>query len=67
MSEIKIEDLSARVANLEAWVETAMRLLSRAQVEPVLIKLERARGSYGQDEKPKSETMRRLTGMNAGT
>lgn len=43
MSDIKTEDLSARVANLEAWVETVMRTLSMMQVEPVLIELDDAR------------------------
>jgi hypothetical protein len=41
MSEIT--ELSARVANLEAWVEAVMRTLAGMQVEPVLIELDEAR------------------------
>jgi pheromone shutdown protein TraB len=46
MSEVKTEDLPARVANLEAWVETVMRTLSAMQVEPVLVELDEARRAY---------------------
>jgi hypothetical protein len=45
------EELSARVAKLEAWVECVMQTLSGMQVEPVLIKLDEARRAYdGEDE-----------------
>jgi hypothetical protein len=44
MSEI--EDLSARVANLEAWVEVVMQTLAGMQVEPILIELDEARRAY---------------------
>ncbi len=44
MSEI--EDLSARLANLEAWVEAVMRTLAGMQVDPVLIELDAARRSH---------------------
>ena len=44
MSEI--EELSARVAKLETWVEVVMRTLAGMQVEPVLIKLDEARCAY---------------------
>lgn len=37
-----IEELSARVAKLEAWVEVVMQTLSGMQVEPVLNELEQA-------------------------
>ena len=37
------EELSERVAKLEAWVECVMRTLSGMQVEPVLIELDEAR------------------------
>lgn len=45
-----IEELSARVAKLEAWVECVMRTLSGMQVEPVLIELDEARGGYDEGE-----------------
>lgn len=49
MSEARIEDVSARVASLEAWVEAFMRTLSAMQVEPVLVELDEARGAYDGD------------------
>jgi hypothetical protein len=48
MSEI--EELSARVAKLEAWVEAAMLALMGIQVEPILIDLDRARGAYDEED-----------------
>jgi hypothetical protein len=44
MSEI--EDLPARVAKLEAWVEVVMQTLAGMQVEPVLVELDEARRAY---------------------
>jgi hypothetical protein len=46
MSEIKVEDVPARVANLAAWVEAFLRTLSAMQAEPVLVQLDEARGTY---------------------
>jgi hypothetical protein len=48
MSEI--EELSARVAKLEAWVEAVMRTLAGMQVEPVLIELDEARRAYDEED-----------------
>jgi hypothetical protein len=48
MSEIT--ELSARVANLEAWVEAVMRTLAGMQVEPVLIELDEARRAYDRED-----------------
>jgi hypothetical protein len=48
MSEI--EELSARVSKIEAWVEVVMRTLSGMQVEPVLIELDEARQAYDEEE-----------------
>jgi hypothetical protein len=43
------EELSARVAKLEAWVEAFMRTLAGMQVEPVLIELDEARRGYEEE------------------
>jgi hypothetical protein len=48
MSEI--EEMSARVAKLEAWVEVFMWILSGMQVEPVLIQLEGALRASGKED-----------------
>jgi hypothetical protein len=44
------EELSERVAKLEAWVECVMRTLSGMQVEPVLIELDEARRAYDEED-----------------
>lgn len=59
MSETSSEDLPARVAHLEEWVEVVMRTLARLGLESVLTELDDARAPNGQ----KSENMRRLTRM----
>lgn len=48
MSEI--EELSARVAKLEAWVEVVMRTLAGMQVEPDFIDLDEARRAYDEED-----------------
>lgn len=44
----EIEELSARVTKLEAWVEAVMQTLAGMQVEPVLCELERAYKKEGE-------------------
>jgi hypothetical protein len=44
------EELSARVAKLEAWVEVVMQTLVGMQVEPVLIELDEARRAYDEED-----------------
>jgi hypothetical protein len=44
MSETKTEDISRRVANLEAWVEVVMRTLATLGLENLLTELD-TRGS----------------------
>jgi hypothetical protein len=55
MSETMIEDVSGRVANLEAWVEIVMRTLATLGLEDLLTELDNAR-----QPEDKSQTMRRL-------
>ncbi len=55
MSETTIEDVSGRVANLEAWVEIVMRTLATLGLEDLLTELDNAR-----QPKYRSQTMRRL-------
>jgi hypothetical protein len=44
------EDLAARVARLEAWVEVVMRTLATLGLEALLIELDEARGvDYDED------------------
>jgi hypothetical protein len=43
------EELSERVAKIEAWVEAVMRTLSGLQVEPVLVELDEARHAYDEE------------------
>ena len=43
------DELSTRVARLEAWVDTIMRTLAGLGVETVLIELDEARGAYEQE------------------
>ncbi|HEX7163944.1 MAG TPA: hypothetical protein VF223_22235 [Trebonia sp.] len=51
MSEIKTEDLSSRVANLEAWVEVVMRTLATLGVESLLTELDEARRAHDHDNR----------------
>ena len=63
MSEIG--ELSARVAKLEAWVETVMRTLAGMQVEPVLIELDEARRAYDEEDERYTSPHRNATAWRA--
>jgi hypothetical protein len=56
------EELSARLAKLEAWVEVFMRTLAGMQVEPVLIELDEARRAYGEEDDNREQGIRDHSG-----
>jgi hypothetical protein len=43
------DELPVRVARLEAWVETVMRMLAGLGVETILCELDEARGANEQE------------------